>query len=148
MAENSALEQRRVFAEEAAVVDAQTLLHSVMERKGISRADLARAMNISRARVTQIFSDDCENLTIRLLARALCALEENLVLLTEHDVNELKEENKLMAAALSLPGRESVSWTQIDGYADCFELDTANDNMFDNLSEMRTSREAYEEMAA
>src|SRR4051812_3202633 len=106
MAENCALEQKRVFAEEAAVVNAQTLLHRVMERTGVSRADLARAMNVSRARVTQIFSDDCSNFTVRLLARALFALGEDLVFLTEQDVNRLADETKLLGAALALGQRE------------------------------------------
>jgi transcriptional regulator with XRE-family HTH domain len=148
MAENSALEQKRVFAEEAAVVDAQTLLHSVMERKGVSRADLARAMNVSRPRVTQIFSDECSNLTIRLLARALCALGEDLVLLTDYDVNQLREENKLLNSALALEDREAVLWTEVEDFSHCFELNTANDNMFESLTEVRSGREAYMEMAA
>src|SRR5689334_8239062 len=129
MAENNALEQTRVFAEEAAVVDAQTLLHSAMLRKGVSRADLARAMNVSRARVTQIFSDECSNLTIRLLARALSALGEELVLFTQHDVNRMRDENKLLNAALAIAERASSSWTEIADYSHCYDPPCANDNM-------------------
>lgn len=146
MANKDALEQKRVFAEEAAVVDAQTLLHSVMERKGISRADLARSMNVSRARVTQIFSDECTNFTVRLLARALYALGEDLVLLTKRDANELAGEKLLGHSALALSERNAASWTEIDDYSQCFE--TANDNMFDSIRQMRCSRRAYEEIAA
>jgi transcriptional regulator with XRE-family HTH domain len=148
MAENDALEQKRVFAEVAAVVEAQTLLHSVMLRKGVSRADLARAMNVSRARVTQIFSDECSNLTIRLLARALCALGEDLVLLTQYDVDRVRDENRLSNAAHALSQRETVNWVEIEDYAHCFDLSTANDNMFGSLPEVRTVRNAYEELAA
>ncbi len=67
-----------VYAEEALVVDLQSLLHTVMVEKGMTRAQLARAMDISKARVTQLFSDDCSNFTVRLLARALHALGERL----------------------------------------------------------------------
>lgn len=65
-----------VFAEEAFVVDVQAFLYQLMEEKNISRADLAKAMGVSRARVTQIFSDECKNFTVRLLARAMHALGE------------------------------------------------------------------------
>ncbi len=76
MAEQIANEKQAVFAEEAFVVDIQILLNQIMKEKGYSRADLARAMNVSRARITQIFSDECKNFTVRLLARAMHAMGE------------------------------------------------------------------------
>jgi transcriptional regulator with XRE-family HTH domain len=78
------LERAAVFAEEDFVVEAQTFLHSLMEEKGFSRADLARAMGVSRARVTQIFSDECKNFTVRLLARAVHALGEIPIMALKH----------------------------------------------------------------
>lgn len=74
------MQRNAVFAEESAVVEVQSLLHQLMEDKGWSRADLARAMDVSRARVTQIFSDECKNLTVRLLARAMTALGEEFAI--------------------------------------------------------------------
>jgi len=67
-----------VYAEEALVVDLQSLLHTVMVERGITRAQLAESMNVSKARVTQLFSADCSNFTVRLLARALFAMGEQL----------------------------------------------------------------------
>lgn len=64
------------YAEEAFVVDVQSFLHHLMVEKGFNRSQLAQAMGISRARVTQIFSDECKNFTVRLLARAIHALGE------------------------------------------------------------------------
>lgn len=60
--------------EEGFVVDVQSFLQELMDARQMSRADLARAMGVSRGRITQIFSDECKNLTIRLLARAVHAL--------------------------------------------------------------------------
>jgi transcriptional regulator with XRE-family HTH domain len=77
-------ERKAIFAEEALVVDAQIFLHTLMEEKGISRADLARAMGVSRARITQMFSDECKNFTIRLFARAAFALGEKVELDCDH----------------------------------------------------------------
>lgn len=65
------------YAEEAFVVDVQSFLHQLMVEKGFNRSQLAEAMGVSRARVTQIFSDECKNFTVRLLARAVHALGEN-----------------------------------------------------------------------
>ena len=76
MLDHGELERGAIFAEEDFVVEAQIFLHQIMEKKGLTRADLARAMGVSRARVTQIFSDDCKNFTVRLLARAAHALGE------------------------------------------------------------------------
>lgn len=67
-----------VYAEEALVVDLQSLLHTVMVEQGFTRSQLAEAMNVSKARVTQLFSADCSNFTVRLLARALFAMGEKL----------------------------------------------------------------------
>lgn len=85
MAADSEMEKGSVFAEEDLVVELQTLLHGLMQEKGISRAELARLMGVSRARVTQIFSDDCKNFTVRLLARALYALGEKAVISCERE---------------------------------------------------------------
>ena len=79
MAQKSANEQERIFAEEAFVVEVQGLLHEIMQERDISRADLARAMGVSRPRISQIFSDECKNLTVRLLARVMHALGEQPV---------------------------------------------------------------------
>nr|WP_314121363.1 XRE family transcriptional regulator [uncultured Brevundimonas sp.] len=74
----NALKNSSVYAEEALVVDLQSLLHTVMVEKGFTRSQLAAAMGVSKARVTQLFSDDCNNFTVRMLARALFALGEQL----------------------------------------------------------------------
>ena len=64
------------FAEEAFVVDVQSFLHQLMTEKSFSRSQLADALGVTRARISQIFSDDCKNLTVRLLARVVHALGE------------------------------------------------------------------------
>lgn len=103
MAENIANARDAIFAEEAFVVGVQGLLHQIMEEKGITRADLARALNVSRARITQIFSDECKNLTVRLLARAMYALEETPELTCELRMVELRHkwesESRILAKA-------------------------------------------------
>lgn len=143
------MERDRIYAEEAAVVNAQSLLHSIMEQKGVSRADLARAMDVSRARITQIFSDDCSNFTVRLLARALYALDEELFLGT---VRTSKDEafDEFMQFMADGYGRKQPKWLEEETLVACVmpEMVTANDNIFSGLAEVRGSQDAYEEMAA
>lgn len=69
-----------VFIEEAFVVEVQSLLQTVMNEQGFSRADLAAALGVSRARISQIFSDECKNLTIRFLARAVAVMGDKVEL--------------------------------------------------------------------
>ena len=76
MNDNYVLEEALVEVEEGFVVDVQLFLHEMMVEKNVSRAELARRMNVSRGRITQLFSDDCKNFTIRLLAKAAHALGE------------------------------------------------------------------------
>lgn len=90
MANPIADQKEAIFAEEAFVVDVQILLNRIMKEKDFSRADLARAMNVSRARITQIFSDDCKNFTVRLLARAMHAMEETPELICKLHLDELR----------------------------------------------------------
>lgn len=90
VAKQIANEKEAIFAEEAFVVDVQILLNQIMKEKGFSRADLARAMNVSRARITQIFSDECKNFTVRLLARAMHAMGETPELTCELYAEELR----------------------------------------------------------
>lgn len=76
MSENNSVQRSVVAVEEGFVVEVQSYLQELMNNAGISRSELARRMGVSRARVTQIFSDECTNLTIRLLAKAAHAMGE------------------------------------------------------------------------
>lgn len=65
-----------LFAQEKFVASAQALLHDMMERKGISRAELAKRLGVSKPRVTQFFAGDGSNLTARTIAKIFHALGE------------------------------------------------------------------------
>lgn len=71
------LRNTSVFAEERLVAEIQSLLLEVMELKGINFADLAGRMGVSKARVSQIFSDN-QNFTLRVVAGAFHALGEEI----------------------------------------------------------------------
>lgn len=65
-----------LFAQEEFVADIQALLHDMMERKCVSRAELAKRLGVSKPRVTQFFAGDGSNLTARTIARVFHALDE------------------------------------------------------------------------
>jgi len=140
MAQKSANEQDAIFAEEALVVEVQGLLHEIMEEKGISRADLARAMNVSRPRITQIFSDDCKNFTIRLLAKAMFALNE--VPQFSRAKNEAIDFDKMNFDPQAADFKR-VRWTEV--FAEELKGDwaCANDNIFDGLAVTRRAKASY-----
>lgn len=141
-------ERAAIFAEEAAVVEVQSLLHQLMEKKGWSRADLARAMNISRARVTQIFSDECKNLTVRLLARAMSALGEEFTISAKSSAPDWM--NLLLEAGRSSDRCRNASkrWLEASDFETTRQSPIANDNFFNGLATLRQIREETYELAA
>ena len=140
MARMNAEERDRVFAEEAAVVDVQLLLQELMEHKGWTRADMARAMNVSRARVTQIFSDECTNLTIRVLARAFIALGEELRVGTVSRDFVGHNSERFASTTDCMSAQMDRSWIEISDYARDLVTSSANDNIFGGLAGLRQAR--------
>lgn len=78
------------FKEEFLVAEAQARLSQLLDDKGVCRAELARRLNVTRARVTQIFSDEAKNLTFRLLIRSYLALGEEPVIVPRSEYDALK----------------------------------------------------------
>ena len=86
------------FREEFFVAEVQARLANILEERGISRAELARKLGVSRARVTQIFSDDATNLTLRLLARSFFALDEEPIIITKREYELLRQTSMALEA--------------------------------------------------
>lgn len=105
MVEHKTSENAVLYAEEALVVDVQSFLHRMMIEKAMSRSQLAEAMGITKARVSQIFSDECKNFTIKLLARAVHAMGERVEITSpccqQLDGAEEESERKALIAASS-----------------------------------------------
>ena len=71
------LRESAEYAEEKLVASVQSLLEEALRERGWNKSDLARKMGVSKARVSQMFSDN-QNFTMRLLANAFHALGEEL----------------------------------------------------------------------
>lgn len=61
------------YTQERFIAEIQSELQRLMNKEGKSKAELAGLMGVSKARVSQLFSDE-HNFTVRLLARAFHAL--------------------------------------------------------------------------
>ena len=72
-----------IFAEEALIADVQFAVHNLLESKGVTRAALARMLNLSEARISQLFKDSPKNLTLRTVARIFRALGEDARITSE-----------------------------------------------------------------
>ena len=79
-----------IEAEEDFVIDAQFLIQELMNEHGLTRADLAKKLGVSRARLTQMMKPDA-NPTLRLVARVACALGEKVRLRRSDPVSVVVE---------------------------------------------------------
>lgn len=100
------------FREEFFIAETQARLSQMLDDKGVSRAELARKLNVSRARITQIFADDANNLTLRLMARSFIALGEEPVIISKSEYEELKNSSAHREVAKAPAKREP--YRQID----------------------------------
>lgn len=100
-----------ISAEEALIVDVQVAIHTLMLDLGLSRADLARELGVSQARVSQMFSDDAKNLTLRTIAKIFRVLGQECRITCDRLESILAEdrvENKSDAKETSSPARQHV----------------------------------------
>lgn len=67
------------YAEESAMVDASELIAEALEASGITQAQLARALRVSRSEITERLRGN-RNITVRNLAATLHALGARLEL--------------------------------------------------------------------
>lgn len=77
--------EEEAFAIEALVFSIQIALQRAMNRKGVSNKDLAERLGMSPARVSQIFSTNGPNLTLRTIARVAHALGEDFEFISKED---------------------------------------------------------------
>lgn len=86
------------YREELFVSETQIKLEDLLRAQGVSRAELARRLGVTRARVTQIFSDEAKNFTLRLLLRSFMALGEEPVIISRSEYDNLLSADKSAGA--------------------------------------------------
>jgi transcriptional regulator with XRE-family HTH domain len=74
------------LAEERFLVLAQTEMQRLLNNMGIKHAHLAKRLGVSEARVSQMFGDDANNLTIRTIAKVFHQLNEQPLLIAKSEL--------------------------------------------------------------
>jgi len=80
--------EEEAFAIEALVFATQVALQKAMNRKGVSNKELSERLGMSPARVSQIFSTNGPNLTLKTIARIAHALEEDFEFVRKSDTRK------------------------------------------------------------
>lgn len=97
-----------IYAQEAAMVDASELIARALDASGVTRAELARRLGISRAEVTARLKGE-RNITVRKLAETLHALGQRLTL----DAEPALDERRLRAREWRLRGGQHVAQVRV-----------------------------------
>lgn len=97
------------FKEEFALAEIQARLSNLLEEKGVTRAELARRLDVSRARISQIFADSAKNLTFRLLFRSYLALGEEPIVVLKSEYESLQRQAKANSSLKSITSTVGAS---------------------------------------
>lgn len=76
---NTNAEYKVTYAEEAAMIDASELIAEALEASGMTRTELARALDVPKSEITARLKGE-RNITLRKLARTLHVLGAKLEL--------------------------------------------------------------------
>lgn len=71
------------IAESEFIVAVQSEIQRVMNGKGLRARDLSKRLNVSEARISQMFGDQAKNLTLRTIAKLFYHLGESPVVTTQ-----------------------------------------------------------------
>jgi transcriptional regulator with XRE-family HTH domain len=118
------------FREEFFVAGVQAQLSRMLDDKGVSRAELARRLDVSRARVSQIFSDEAQNFTLKLLARSFLAVGEEPVVVPRSEYEALKRQTGGNAERSGVATKEAA-----DGIAEALIANLLRANLTESPSE-------------
>lgn len=107
-------EYEMILAEERAIAHVQAMAIRLLEEKKIRKAQLARDLNVSEARISQIFGGDPSNLTIKKAAQLFFAMGEELVITCRKidEMNARAERRNRELASLNEVRLDSFKWLQ------------------------------------
>lgn len=108
--------EEEAFAIEALVFSTQVALQKAMNRSGVTNKELAERLGMSPARVSQVFSSNGPNLTLKTIARIAHALGEDFEFINRRDIKSSLPEEKakgFSAVVLQMRPRSApVAWQE------------------------------------
>lgn len=105
--------EEEAFAIEALVFSVQIALQKAMQKHGVTNKVLAERLGMSPARVSQIFSSNGPNLTLRTIARIQHALGEEFEFLSMSDVQAPKPKMDLKSFTVLSFDKPSLVWREV-----------------------------------
>lgn len=108
--------EEEIYAIEAMVFSVQLALQKAMNRRGVSNKELSERLGMTPARVSQIFSSNGPNLTIKTIARIAHALGDDFEMVSKQDITTPLPEGKaksFKSVVLQMnPRLASASWQE------------------------------------
>ena len=80
-----------LLAEDEFVADAQMYLLNLMQNQGVTKAELASRLGVSRSAVSQLFSLEPSNLSMKKFARVAAALGSKVSVASQVDVDSQRQ---------------------------------------------------------
>ncbi|MEL0437976.1 helix-turn-helix domain-containing protein [Phycobacter sp. K97] len=86
--------EEETFAIEDLVFSTQVALQQAMKRHGVTNKELSERLGMSPARVSQVFSTNGPNLTLKTIARIAHALGEDFEFVRKHEAQRTLPEER------------------------------------------------------
>lgn len=121
-----AIEREETLAQDRFLIMVQSAIQNVLNDKGLKYRDLARRMRVSEARISQLFSDDASNMTVKTIAKVFYHLDATPILLSAQAL-ELKlsaagggrdQQSSAWVVSGDLADLQLDVWTDVSGVAD------------------------------
>lgn len=105
--------EEEAFAIEALVFSVQIALQKAMQKHGVSNKALAERLGMTPARVSQIFSSNGPNLTLKTIARIQHALGEDFEFLSRSDIQVPKPKMAFKPFTVIPFERPNLVWREV-----------------------------------
>lgn len=102
-------------AEADFILAVQTEIQKLLNTKGLRARDLSKRLQVTEARISQMFGDQAKNLTLRTIARVFYHLDETPLICTLREFKHATGENEVDFAS------ERQRWT-VNGIVDDLQV--------------------------
>jgi transcriptional regulator with XRE-family HTH domain len=106
-------EEKEAFAIESLVFSVQVALQKAMSKHGVANKELAQRLGMSPARVSQVFSSNGPNLTLKTIARIQHALGEDFEFISKSEIEAPKPQEAFKLFKGVNFGKPKLAWNEV-----------------------------------